>query len=189
MNFHLIEVLVSQTAYHVQDLDNEGQELLLIDQLAHFLLQSMLGKMIEADLILPIIYISLTYVVFHGQVWYLLVYQHDLHIVPRIVRVSLAARVAYVERAARAHRHALIRYAHVVEDLKFVTVGRRLTLHELYVGDDVLDNRAGDLLLRLVEEFTLLDPHIEAVSKEKLLLFVVGAAALVLFGDALRRRT
>ena len=51
----------------------------------------MLGKVIEADLILPIVDICLADVVLHGQIGYLLVNQHHLHVVPRIVRVPLAA--------------------------------------------------------------------------------------------------
>ena len=143
----------------------------------------MIVKVIEADLILPIVDIRLADVVLHGQIGYLLVDKHHLHVVPCIVRVPLAARVPNIKRASRAHRHALIRDAHIVEDLKFAAVGLRLTLHELDICYDVFNNRTGDLLLGFIEEFTLLDSHVEAVCEEKLLFFVIGSAALTLFGE------
>ena len=50
----------------------------------------MLGKVIETNIILPIVGICLAYVVLNCQVRYLLMDQHHLDIVARIVRVSLA---------------------------------------------------------------------------------------------------
>ena len=47
--------------------------------------------MVETDLILPIVRVSLTYVVLDGQVGDLLMDKHDLNVVACVLRVSLAS--------------------------------------------------------------------------------------------------
>ena len=127
--------------------------------------------MVEANLVFPIIRISLTHVVLDGEVGDLLMDKHYLNVVARVDCVSFASWITYVKSAACAHWHAAIRDANVIEDLKLVAIVGGLTLHQLYICYYVFDDGAGYLSLR-ISKVTLLHIDIETVCKKELRLFL-----------------
>ena len=107
--------------------------------------------MVEVDLLCPVIDIGLAHVVLDSlQSGYLLRDQRHLNIITRGRRVSCTS-LTYVECTARAHCHPTLRDADIVENLELVTVSGGLPLHQFDVGDDVLDDRTGELGLGVTE--------------------------------------